>query len=101
MSDIVGLNRPLPTPREDLDSFVAELSDNSQEWVNLAVEEKINIVEEIIAKFPKVWDRWSNFSMLAKGISDRKTGNDRDWMELANIARVHTVVLRSLKEIQK
>jgi acyl-CoA reductase-like NAD-dependent aldehyde dehydrogenase len=97
----VELTRPLPTSISDLNLAVKCLSENSQEWIALPIEERIKLVEEIHNRFPKVWGRWSEYSMTAKGISDRWIGNDREWIELANIARIHTVVLRSLKEIRR
>ena len=101
MSTTATLVRPLPASMSNLDLAVKELRKNSQEWADLPIGDRIKLVEEINHRFPKVWDRWSDFSMIAKGISDTRIGNDREWMELANIARIHTVVLRSLKDIQK
>jgi acyl-CoA reductase-like NAD-dependent aldehyde dehydrogenase len=97
----VELFRPLPTSNANLDLAVKELYENRQEWADLSIGKRIHLVEEINKNFPKVWERWSNFSMTAKGINDSRIGNDKEWIELANIARIHTVVLRSLKEIQK
>ena len=55
---------PLPTSIIELDFAVKELSENSQKWVDLSIEERINLVEEINNSFPNVWDGWSNFSFL-------------------------------------
>ena len=91
--------RPAPTPKEELDSALVSLSANSQGWVDLAIEERIKLVETIHQGFPAIWDRWESISVKAKGIDDRKYGNDRDWLALAMISRIHTVVLRSLRDI--
>jgi acyl-CoA reductase-like NAD-dependent aldehyde dehydrogenase len=93
--------RPPPTSKEEMDKALDVISAHSQEWVDLPLEERIAIVEEIHKGFPKVWDRWVDYSVAAKGIAERSTGNDMEWLELATISRIHTVLLRSLREINK
>jgi acyl-CoA reductase-like NAD-dependent aldehyde dehydrogenase len=92
--------RPQPSSREELDSALEELSANSQIWVDLPLAERISIVEEVHQAFPKVWQRWVDSAVSAKGIAHRKLGNDREWLELATISRLHTNVLRALKDIE-
>jgi acyl-CoA reductase-like NAD-dependent aldehyde dehydrogenase len=99
MSNSKDYHLPSPTSRGDLDQSLKELSDHSQEWARLSVKDRIQLVEDIIEEFPKVWERWSIYSMAAKDIRDDRPGNDKEWIELSNITRLHSVVLRSLKEI--
>ena len=91
--------RPLPSSREDMDRALEELSSHSQEWVELPLQKRIAIAEEVHSAFPKVWERWVDYSVAAKGIADRKTGNDREWLEIAMMSRIHTMVVRALREI--
>jgi acyl-CoA reductase-like NAD-dependent aldehyde dehydrogenase len=93
--------RPSATSRIEIDTALQMLSIHSQEWVDLSIDDRIAIVKSIHNNFPKIWDRWVDYSVKAKGIANRKTGNDMDWFALATISRIHTVVLRSLEEIKK
>jgi hypothetical protein len=92
--------RPRPSSQQEIDTALAELSANSQRWVDLPIKERIALFEEVHQAFPKVWERWVEYAVAAKGIADRKTGNDREWLELATISRLHSMVLRSLREIE-
>ena len=91
---------PLPSSRAQMDAALEELSANSQRWVDLALKERIAIAEDIHSAFPRVWERWAAYSVAAKGIADRRTGNDLEWLEIAAVARIHTTVLRALKDIE-
>lgn len=93
--------RPAPTSREGMDRALEELSARRQEWVDLPIEERIAIAEEVHRDAPKVWERWADFSVAAKGIEERRTGNDREWLEIAVVSRIHSVILRSLREIDE
>jgi hypothetical protein len=83
-----------------MDKNLEVLAAHSQEWVDLPLVERIAIAEEVHATFPKLWDRWADYSVTAKGTAERRTGNDREWLNLALINRIHTVTLRSLKEMK-
>ncbi len=92
--------RPPPTSREEMEKALSELQSHKQEWVDLPIENRIRILEDVKRDFPKVLDRWTQWSVAAKGVGERKLGNDMEWLELAVIARIHHVVLRSLHDIK-
>lgn len=98
--DIPEPVRPQPSSKEELDIALEELSTKSGEWVDLPLPERIAIVEQVHQGFPQVWQRWVEAAVVAKGISHRTLGNDREWLELAPISRIHTTVLRALKDIE-
>jgi hypothetical protein len=83
-----------------MDRALEALSSHSQKWVDLPISERIAIVERVHKAFPRVWERWTSYSVSAKGIAERKTGNDMEWLELAMITRLHTIVLTALREIK-
>jgi len=93
--------RPQSMSQMEIKKALDDLSAHSQEWVDLPLEERIAILEQVHNDFIKVWERWVEYSVAAKGIAERKSGNNMEWLELANISRIHTVVLRSLKEIKQ
>ena len=92
--------RPPATSKEEMDQALTVLSAHGQEWVNLPIEERIALVEQVQSDFSKVWERWVESAVAAKGIAERKTGNDREWLEIAPINRLHNVLLRSLRDIR-
>jgi acyl-CoA reductase-like NAD-dependent aldehyde dehydrogenase len=83
-----------------LDAALEVLSHNSRVWVDLPLKERIEILEQVHNAFPTVWERWVDYSVEAKGIAHRKIGNDREWLELATISRMHTTVLQALRDIE-
>jgi acyl-CoA reductase-like NAD-dependent aldehyde dehydrogenase len=92
--------RPKPSSQEEMDKALSELQSHKQEWVDLPIEKRIAILENVKTDFPKVMDRWTQWSVAAKGVAERKLGNDMEWLELAVIARIHHVVHRSLCDIR-
>jgi hypothetical protein len=84
-----------------MDRALEELSAHSQEWVDLPLKERIAIAEQVHNDSPKVWERWVDYAVAAKGIAERRTGNDMEWIEIATINRIHTTVLRVLGEIEQ
>jgi hypothetical protein len=93
--------RPQPSSKEEMDRALEELSAHSQEWVDLPLKERIAIAEQVHNDSPKVWERWVDYAVAAKGIAERRTGNDMEWIEIATINRIHTTVLRVLGEIEQ
>ncbi|UCG68219.1 MAG: aldehyde dehydrogenase [Thermoplasmata archaeon] len=92
--------RPQPSSMESMDKALSELDSHKQEWVDLSIDKRIALLEQVKRDFPKVWDRWTRWSVAAKGVAERKLGNDMEWLELAVIARIHHVVHRSLCDIR-
>jgi acyl-CoA reductase-like NAD-dependent aldehyde dehydrogenase len=94
------LYNPPPTPKLQLDQSIGEIASHAQEWIELPIEERIALLEQVQIDFRKVWIRWVNYSVAAKGIIDRKTGNDWDWLEISPINRLFSMLLRSLRAIR-
>jgi acyl-CoA reductase-like NAD-dependent aldehyde dehydrogenase len=92
--------RPPPTSKEDIDRALEELSAHKQDWVDLPIRKRIAIATKVHKGFPMVWDRWVEHSVAAKGIAERTTGNDMEWIELASICRVHAKALLALQDIR-
>ena len=93
--------RPPASSQETLDDALQVLTTHRQEWVELPIEERITLVEQVRRDFSEVWDRWVEFSVAAKGIAEREFGNDRDWLEIAPINRLHSALLLSLEDVRK
>lgn len=95
------LYRPPPSSKEELDQALKLISAHRQDWVDLSIEERIVLLEQVRKDFQGVWERWVHYSVAAKGIAERKTGNDWEWLEIAPINRLHTMILRSLRAIRE
>jgi acyl-CoA reductase-like NAD-dependent aldehyde dehydrogenase len=95
------VNRPPPTSREDLDSALEELTAHKQEWVDLPIGERLDLVRRVRRDFHGVQERWVQLSVAAKGVAERTYGNDWDWLDVAPINRTHLMVERALSEIKK
>lgn len=92
--------RPPPSSKQTMDHSLEVLSANRQVWVDLPIDERIELVEACRLGFAGVWDRWVEYSLAAKGTKERFRGNDREWLEIAPINRLLTVLLRSLSAIR-
>ncbi len=98
---LVEVHRPPPTPKEDLDKALEAVTAHKQEWVDLPLGERLDLVRRARKDFRGVQQRWSDLSVAAKGIDERTLGNDREWIEIATINRTHFVVERALRDIQR
>lgn len=93
--------RPRPFSKKAMDKALSELHSHKQEWVDLSIEKRIDIVTDVEKDFLSVMDRWAEWSVQAKGVAERKLGNDMEWLELAVIARMNHIIHRSLRDIQE
>jgi len=91
--------RPPPTSREDLDRALEELAVHKQEWVDLPIAERLVMVKWVQKRFQGIQERWSQLSVEARGVEDRRLANDREWIDIALINRTHFVLKRSLRDI--
>lgn len=97
----VEVVRHPPTPREDLDRALEELSAHKGEWANLPIDDRLALVQRLRKDFLGVQQRWSDLSVAAKGVGDRTLSNDREWLDIALATRAHTVTARSLRDIKR
>lgn len=96
----VTVIRPEPSPREEIERALNDLQDHKQQWADLPIDKRIVLMARVKNDFLEVMDRWAELSVAAKGVAERKAGNDMEWLELAVIARMHYVIHRSLCEIR-
>jgi hypothetical protein len=100
LSEKRDIYRPPATSKEDLNQALHELASQCHAWVELPVSEKIALMKQVRVDFAKVWNRWVEYSIEAKSITERSVGNDRDWLEISPINRLHNAILLSLEDIQ-
>jgi acyl-CoA reductase-like NAD-dependent aldehyde dehydrogenase len=97
----VEVVRPPPTPREDVDRALEELTAHKQQWVDMPVAQRLAMARRLKKDFLGVQDRWSQLSMAAKGPHERSLGNDREWIDISIIHRAHSVIERTLRDIKR
>jgi len=95
------VRRPPHTPREDMDRALDEVEARKQEWADLPIDRRIDLVRRARRDFHRVQQRWCELSVAAKGIAERTLGNDHEWLEVAVINRAHFVLERSLRDIRR
>ena len=83
-----------------MDAALRSLQAHKDEWVGLSIQKRIDLVEAVRMDFRAVQQRWADLSVAAKGIDHRVRGNDREWLEIACVNRIHIEVLKALKGIR-
>lgn len=92
--------RPSPSSKAELDQALEQVSLRRQEWVDLPISDRIELLEQIRRDFRNEWELWAIYSVAAKGIADRELGIDSEWLEIATINRLLTMILWSLLAIR-
>ena len=83
-----------------MDEALSDLQAHKDEWVGLPIQERIDLVKAVRRDFRGVQQRFADYAVAAKGINERLRGNDREWMEIACINRIHIGVLKALTSIR-
>jgi len=83
-----------------MDEALSDLQAHKDEWVGLPIQERIDLVNAVRRDFRGVQQRFADYSVAAKGTNERVRGNDREWIEIATVNRIHTRVLKALKGIR-
>ena len=97
----IEVHRPPPTTQGGLDRALEAVTAHKQEWVDLPIGQRLDLIRRVRKDFRGVQQRWVDLSVAAKGIAERRLGNDFEWLEIAVINRVHFVIERSLRDIQR
>ena len=92
--------RPPFSTTDVIDEALSDLQAHKDEWVGLPIQERIDLVKAVRRDFRGVQQRFADYSVAAKGTSDRVRGNDREWIEIATVNRIHTGVLKALTGIR-
>jgi acyl-CoA reductase-like NAD-dependent aldehyde dehydrogenase len=76
----VASTAPLPTPRAELDAAVEAVAAAADSWARLATEERIALLDELIAAFLAVSPRWVEASEGAEGIDPEGPYGGEEWV---------------------
>ena len=85
---------PAETSRPDLEAALEKLVAKKQEWADLPIHARIEILDQIHQDLPKVEKRWVELGMAAKGARPQTMAEGEEWFAL-------TVMYRYLRYLRK
>lgn len=97
--------RPFPPPANTspagLEAALARLQAKKQEWADLPIPARIEILDQIHKELPKVEDRWVAIGMAAKGSRPRTMAEGEEWFALTVVYRQLRYLRKTLIDIQR
>jgi hypothetical protein len=97
--------RPFPpppdTPRLDLEIALAKLQAQKQEWADLPIRARIEILDQIHCDLPTVEERWVAIGMTAKSSRPRTMAEGEEWFSLTVMYRYLRYLRKTLADIER
>ena len=91
-----------PTSQSKLDEALAILEDHKQEWVELEIDERIELLEHLRDGVVEVASDWMQAAMEAKGMSPGSTEEGEEWLAgPASIIKNVSLLIASLRDIDE
>ena len=69
-----------PTSREDIDAALSALRHHADGWARLAIDDRIQILDELITSTHRVAERWVVEACRAKGIDFHSSTAGEEWL---------------------
>ncbi|MEM9073448.1 MAG: aldehyde dehydrogenase family protein [Myxococcota bacterium] len=90
-----------PSSREQIDEALTTLRAHADEWVKLSLDERLRILETLLASTQMVAERWADEACKAKGIDRGTAAEGEEWLGgPATTLRNIKLLLRSLQDIK-
>jgi len=89
------------THRQEIDDLLTRLQSNKDRWVQLAITERLSIVDEIRGRFAALNELWVHAELEAKALPPGSLGEAEEWSLLAAVHRALRLLGQSLAEIQE
>lgn len=96
-----NLDPKTPSSTREMDLALETLQGTRQRWVNLDLEHKINLIDQLLVDFNQVAREWVQLSMQAKGIPGDSFGEGEEWFNIAICNRLIRLYRASLEDIQR
>lgn len=90
-----------PSSIQQMDKALDTLQSSKDRWINLDLDGKINILDQLMVDFNAVAEEWVSLSMQAKGIPKNSFGEGEEWFNIAISNRLIRLYKGSLLKIQK
>jgi acyl-CoA reductase-like NAD-dependent aldehyde dehydrogenase len=84
----------------EIDTLLETLQEHKDEWVQLGINERLAILDEINADLVNIMNRWVSAEIEAKGIPPQSVGEAEEWTLLATVFRAIRRLRQSLNEIE-
>src|SRR5215510_8783385 len=68
-----------PSSHEAMDAAVQELQTKKEVWVATTIRERIALIEQLLADFARIADRWVAASLQAKGLKPDSPTAGEEW----------------------
>jgi hypothetical protein len=90
-----------PSSISEMEDALRILHSNKHKWINLSIDEKILILDEILEDFNEIAEDLVTVSCHLKGVSSNKFAQGEEWFYVAFINRLIRLLRRSLVEIKQ
>ncbi|NIM95667.1 MAG: aldehyde dehydrogenase family protein [Anaerolineales bacterium] len=94
------LNEFRRTPIETIEEAIHTCKSQKNKWLQVGIEERITILEQITRDLASVGERWVDESINAKGIPKNSYGHGEEWFIFSFALRAARLLRRSLDDIQ-
>ncbi|GAH14353.1 unnamed protein product, partial [marine sediment metagenome] len=84
---------------QEMDQALESLHKSKDHWVNLDLDRKINILDQLMEDFNHVAQEWVELSMLGKGVPENSFGEGEEWFNIAISNRLIRLYRGALEEI--
>jgi acyl-CoA reductase-like NAD-dependent aldehyde dehydrogenase len=91
----------MPSTQGEIDQALESLNTSKDAWAALEIQERISILDEIMADLPKVRERWVSASMQAQSLSPKTFGESENLVVFSLVYRSVRLLRQSLKDIEK
>lgn len=95
-----SLTKIPPSTQTEIDAALTALTANKDVWANLDIQERINILDEIMNDVQSVADRWINAGIKAQALQTNQYGIGEKHALFSLVYRIVRLYRQSLRDIQ-
>lgn len=90
-----------PTSRSRIDEALAILDDHKDEWVELDIDERIDLLDQVRLGMVDVAEEWVAAAVRAKGMTPGSAAEAEEWLAgVSTVVRNIMLLMSSLKDIR-
>jgi hypothetical protein len=90
-----------PSSTTEMNDALDSLERSKNQWINLGLEHKIKILDQLMEDFNHVAKDWVDLSLQAKGVPKNSFGEGEEWFNIAISNRLIRLYRSTLEEIKK
>lgn len=89
-----------PSSNDEMDRALEALQGTKDGWINLEIDQKLKILDQLLADFNLVAKQWVDLSLQAKGIPKKSFGEGEEWFNIAICNRLIRLYRGALEDIK-